>query len=179
MNYVLRHEFIPESWGDLKMSLIHKNHPKSPSNYRGISLLNFSAKIFTSLLTNRIAKWADKKSLIPECQSGFRFERSCIDNLFILQAIILEHIQTHDDWLFCAYIDFKQAFDRINHEALWRKLSSMGLSGKIIRLLSTLYKKAKVSVIVSKREKEPISIVNGVLQGDCLSPLLFALFIYD
>lgn len=91
----------------------------------------------------------------------------------------MEHIQTHGNWLFCAYIDFKQAFDRINHDALWRKLSSMGLSGKIIRLLSALYRIAKVSVIVGQRETEPIQILNGVLQGDCLSPLLFALFLYD
>lgn len=180
LNYVLRHEAIPDTWGDLKMSLLlKKGDPKSPENYRGISLLNCSAKIFTSLLANRITKWASLKSLLPECQSGFRFERSCTDNLFILQTIILEHIKAHDNWLFCAYIDFKQAFDRINHSSLWRKLSSMGLSSKLVRILASLYRKARVSVMVGDRETDPISIQNGVLQGDCLSPLLFALFIYD
>lgn len=55
----------------------------------------------------------------------------------------------------------------------------MGLSGKITCFLSALYSIAKVSVNVGQRETEPTQILNGVLQGDCLSPLLFALFLYD
>lgn len=180
LNYVLRHELIPDSWGELKMSLLYKKgDPKCPGNYRGISLLNCHAKIFTSLLTIRISKWADEYAIIPECQSGFRYLRSCIDNLFILQTIILEHTQIHGNWLFVAFIDFKQAFDRINHQALWQKLSHMGMSNKIIRILIALYKIAKVKISVGNCTTNPISILNGVLQGDCLSPLLFALFIYD
>lgn len=55
-------------------------------------------------------------------------------------------------------------------------LSSIGVSNKIIRILSVLYRSAKV--IVGNGITNPISYVNGVLQEDCLSPLLFALFIY-
>lgn len=55
----------------------------------------------------------------------------------------------------------------------------MGLSGKIIRIIAALYRKAKVSICVGNQKTEPSSVLNGVLQGDCLSPLLFFVFIYD
>lgn len=55
----------------------------------------------------------------------------------------------------------------------------MGLSGKIIRIIAALYRKAKVSISVGNHKTEPSSVLNGVLQGDCLSPLLFFVFIYD
>ena len=59
-----------------------------PANYRGISLINAVAKIFTALLTARLAIWAEMNDWIPEIQSGFRKHRSCTDNIFVLSSII-------------------------------------------------------------------------------------------
>lgn len=75
-------------------------------------------------------------------------------------------------------MDFKQAFDRINHRILWQKLAKLGLPQKYIRILAAFYNSARVRVAVNQnKHTEPINIHNGVLQGDCLSPLLFNLLI--
>lgn len=178
LNKVLESETIPESWGDLSMFLIHKKGSNDNiENYRGISLVNCITKIFTSLLANRLYTWAEEADILPESQSGFRPGRSCADNVFIVQCAIYEQCRTRGNWMFCAFVDFKQAFDRVNHKILWQKLASMGLSPKYIRILAAIYNSARVRVAHKQDHTEPINIHNGVLQGDCLSPLLFNLLL--
>lgn len=180
LNGILRSEIVPRSWADLKMFLLHKkDDPSIVANYRGISLLNCQAKLFTSIIARRISIWAEENCLIPESQAGFRAGRSCSDNLFVLQTAIHEHIRIPGNHLYCTFVDFKAAFDTVHHEVLWQKLSEYGLSGKLLRILSGFYSQARVQVHYEGSTTPAINIGNGVLQGDCLSPLLFSLLVAD
>lgn len=180
LNTILIQEEVPQNWSELRMTLIFKKGDRSrPENYRGITLMNCITKIFTALLTNRIYIWAEQNGLLPECQAAFRRERGCTDNLFITQTIIHEHIRIRRNRLYCTLVDYRQAFDSINHYLLWTKLSLMGMSRKIIQILSDFYSSAIIRVNCNNNLTEPISVKNGVLQGDCLSPLLFILYLSD
>lgn len=180
LNSVFSKEEVPHSWSELRMTLIFKKGNRSlPENYRGITLMNCITKIFTALLTNRIYLWAENNGLLPECQAAFRRERGCTDNLFITQSIIHEHIRIPRNRLYCTLVDYRQAFDCINHYLLWTKLGFMGMSRKIICILSSFYSNAVVRVSCNNELTEQINVQNGVLQGDCLSPLLFILYLSD
>ena len=48
--------------------------------------------------------------------------------------------------MFCAFIDFSQAFDSIWRVGLWRKLLVNGVDGKFFRLVSNKYKNIKPCV---------------------------------
>ena len=76
-------------------------------------------------------------------------------------------------------MDFKGALDSVDHDILWAKLQKVGLSTKFINIVSRLYSKANVKVSDGKINTIPIDLTRGVLQGETLSILLFALFIYD
>ena len=39
---------------------------------------------------------------------------------------------------FAAFIDFSKAYDRINRELLWHKLSKIGISGRFLASLQSL-----------------------------------------
>lgn len=180
LNGIMQSESVPTSWSDLRMFLLFKKgDPSIVANYRGITLLNCLAKLFTAIITRRISSWANEKQLIPESQAGFRAGRCCADNLFILQTAIHEHTRTKGNGLFCTFVDFKQAFDKVDHNVLWQKLANFGLSGKLLRILMHFYGQAQVRVSHGNCCTDPINITNGVLQGDCLSPLLFALLVSD
>ena len=82
--------------------------------------------------------------------------------------------------LYCAFIDFKKAFDpfdSISRNKLWYKLISNGINGNILSTISNLYKKAKSCVkhpgsgFIS--EIFPSQV--GVRQGDnfVTSPLFY------
>ena len=180
LNDILLTETIPSSWADLKMFLLHKKgDPKVVANYRGISLLNCFAKLFTAIIARRITAWANMNSLLPECQSGFRAGRCCADNLFVLQTAIHEHIRNQGCVVYCTFVDFKAAFDSISHKVLWRKLYAYGLSSKMLNIIANFYRQAQVRVHQGSSTTPAIPISNGVLQGDVLSPLLFSLLLAD
>lgn len=76
-------------------------------------------------------------------------------------------------------MDFKRAVDSISHRLLWRKLATLGLCSRILRLLRSLYDNAKAQVKAKKDLSSFFEITEGVLQGEILSPLLFILLTSD
>ena len=73
------------NWGIL--ILIHKKGCKSdPSNYRGITLMNMVAKLYSKVLLNRLAPYFEAHFVKDE-QGGFRAERSTEDQCFALNNI--------------------------------------------------------------------------------------------
>lgn len=128
---------------------------------------------------NRLKDWAEENAILHENQSGFRKNRSPIDNIFSLTAIAHVHLRLTKGSLFAIFVDFRRAFDSVIHSLLWETLYKNGVSTKIIRLIRNLYGNAKAKVKIGNTLSAPIDITEGVLQGDALSPFLFALFIND
>lgn len=63
---------------------------------------------------------------------------------------------------------------------LWEALFEAGVSSNLIKILRSLYDNANIKVKTGSNEyTERIEITQGVLQEDCLSPLLFSLFVSD
>ena len=177
-NRVLRNGEYPTPWSNGLICPIHKTGEKTnPNNYRGITLLNGMGKIFAMVLHKRISEWAEKRNLLPEEQFGFRKNRRALDCVFILNSII-EDSKRRKCPLFVCYVDFKKAFDRVQHELLWLRLSQLGISSQMLHILQAMYNKASARVKVSRWEAtESFPCKIGVRQGCVLSPLLFSLFI--
>ena len=80
---------------------------------------------------------------------------------------------------FCAFIDFRKAYDLINREKLWDKLADLGIRGKMFLAIKSLYSSVSVSVRVNAFNTEWFDIKCGLRQGCILSPILFNLYIND
>ena len=81
--------------------------------------------------------------------------------------------------MFCAFIDFSQAFDSIWRVGLWRKLLVNGVDGKFFRLVSNMYKNIKSCVKNNGETSAFFASQCGVRQGENLSPVLFAMYLND
>ena len=71
------------------------------------------------------------------------------------------------------FIDYKKAFDCVDHERLWVILRDMGVPVHLIVLLRRLYTTQEATVRTEFGETDSIDIGKGVRQGCILSPLLF------
>lgn len=179
-NRVLETETCPTDWSKAILSMIYKKGSVTdPANYRRIALINHTTKLFTSILRNRLEKWAETNKIIPECQFGFRRNRSCTDAIFTLITTIQLQLRLKKREVYCLFVDFKRAFDTIPHEELWNKLVHLNISNKIINVIQSLYEQARVQVRQGSERSEEFEVTEGVLQGESMSALLFVLYIYD
>ena len=74
-------------------------------------------------------------------------------------------------------LDLSAAFDVVNHDLLLKRLQIMGLPPKITNLLNIWLKDRTMYVNVNNSCSIFTKIIAGTLQGSCLGPILFALFI--
>ena len=81
--------------------------------------------------------------------------------------------------LFVTFIDYEKAFDKVDHGLLWQKLGQAKITGKILRVIQSLYQKIKARVRVKGELTDVFNCNIGVRQGDNLSPLLFIFFLND
>ena len=132
-------EYIPEQWGEgMIISLFKKGDREDPGNYRGITLLNVVGKLFNKVLNYRLLQWLEEHIQLSESQAGFRFDRSCVDNIFILNEVIQGRLQEGKK-TFCFYLDIKKAYDTVWRDRLWYKMWEMGIQGKLWRVIRNIY----------------------------------------
>jgi hypothetical protein len=142
---------FPAQWTEGVIVPIHKKGNRNdPGNYRGITLLNITGKIFTTVLNSRLKTWAEETNAIDECQAGFRNGYSTTDKNFVLQSIVQKYLDRKRSKFYCAFIDFSKAFDTVNRTKLWYVLIKKGLHGKMIKILEDMYAQVKSSVRVGK-----------------------------
>ena len=179
-NIILDTGVVPISWASGLIKPIYKNKgdEKDVDNYRAITLVRCFGKLFTSLLNSRLTVMLEENNVLSEAQAGFRADHSTIDHIFALKTIV-ELYLAQGRRLFCAFVDYKKAFDTVSRTILWKKLLAQGVHGKIFNVITNLYANAKSCVVTNGNMSKFFDSKIGVKQGENLSPLLFSLFLND
>lgn len=168
-------EKAPRDWKDaVIVPLFKKKDPKDCANYRGISLLSVTGKVYSRILFERIREHRDART--REQQAGFRPGRGCIDQIFTLRQVF-EKREAFRKPFVVLFIDFKAAFDSVHRESIWKLLKVDGVPEKLIRLLRDLYDGGQSRVRAYGGYSKSFEVKTGVKQGCILSPSLFGLLI--
>jgi sorting nexin-29 len=164
---------MPQEWGTAIICPIYKQGDKLECrNYRGISLLNVTCKIFTNLLTRVIEPYVEE--ILGYYQCGFWKGRSTTDQIFCLR-MILERTCEYKIDIHQLYIDYKQAYDTINRAKLVKIMKEFGIPIKLVRLVKMTLANANSKVKIQGKLSPSFERINGLRQGDSLSTLLFNL----
>ena len=178
-NAVLNTGTIPQKWLEGYIVPIFKNKGESVEacNYRPITILSCLGKLFTSILNHRLTQFLETNDILNENQAGFRKHYSCSDHIFTLYALI-NILKKEKHTLYCAFIDFSQAFDKVWRFGLWQKVLKV-TDGKLFRVIFNMYQNIKSCVKHQGQLSDFFRSENGVRQGENLSPILFSLFLND
>ena len=168
-------ELTPDEWDLGIITKIAKSGDlRECSNWRGITIASIVLKIMSLIILNRIKDAVDEK--LRDEQAGFRSGRGCSDQIFVLRHIVQQSVE-HRVPLALAFVDFEKAFDSVHRPTLWRVLRSYGLPDKYVNLIRNIHEASRCQVNVDGELSPEFYVSSGVLQGNVLSPLLFAVLI--
>ena len=141
-------------------------------NYRGITLTAIAAKIYNSMLLNRVQPTLEK--ILRKNQNGFRKNRSTTGQILTVRRII-ECVKDQNIPAVLLFVDFSKAFDSIHRPKMQKILLAYGLPEEIVHAIMMMYRNTKAKVRSPDGDTTFFEILAGVLQGDTLAPFIFIL----
>ena len=148
-------------------------------NYRPIACQNITYKLYTGILNQFLYDHCATNNIITVEQAGGKKGLwGCTDQLLI-NKMILDEVRSNRRNLFMMWFDYKKAFDSIPHQWLIEALKLAKIPVMLQNAIFNLTEKWATRVYLRTNDKvsvtDVIRYLTGVLQGDCLSLLLFIL----
>ena len=126
LNLSISTNSFPSHWKIAKVTPLHKWGARNDiNNYRPISVLPILSKILEKHVASSLSVFLRDNNLLYELQSAFRSGHSTETALIRLTDQILKNMD-NDEVTGLVFIDFRKAFDVIDHELLLKKLSIYG-----------------------------------------------------
>ena len=176
-----RHGISPSEWAKGIISPIPKSNTtdvRDPMQYRGLTITSCVYKLFCSILHSCLKKWCEVHGILVDEQNGFCSGRGTLDHIYSLCSLVetrkLKRLSTY-----AVFVDFRQAYDRINRKYLFKKLQKLGIYGEMLTIIGAIYKGCQCCVRLNGRCTDWFKVESGLKQGCLLSPILFSLYIND
>ena len=180
LNTIYEEELMLPDWltASKTIPLPKNNLMHETKNYRPRACQSTIYKIYTGIINNFLEDHCSINDVITLEQAGGKESSwGCADQL--LNKIILEQVRNNHRNLLMMWFDYKKAFDSVPHDWIIKALQLAKVPPKIINAISQLMKVWATKITLKGESKvtetHVINYLTGVLQGDCLSLLLFIL----
>ena len=165
-NYCIYSRQFPVKWKNAKVVPIPKKpNPKSPSEFRPISLLSFLSKTLEKILAEQVQESLNRHNSISIWQSGFRKKHSC-ESAVLKVTSDLRRSMDRNEISLMVMLDFSKAFDCIDHSILLGKLkNNFNFSCSALQLISSYLKNRLLRVETELGKSNPLLVYTAVPQG--------------
>ena len=166
---------VPTEWKRACTILIHKKgNNNDPSNFRPITLESIPLKVFTSCLRNAVYSFLASNNFVGHnIQKGFTPNLSGTPEHTAQMADTTNKARIRQRSIVITLLELKNAFGEIHHNLIQSVLDYHHIPDHIKFVIKSLYTDFQTSIITSEFRTPFMTVGRGVLQGDCLSPLLF------
>ena len=179
---VIYHSITTASFPDeLKLAVISafkKDDPLDKENYRPISLLSHTSRIYEKILFNQINDYIEP--YFSDLLTGFRRNHST-QHCLIKTLEKWKHLLDNRYNIGVLFMDLSKAFDVLNHSFLLAKLDAHGFSLKSTTFIQSYLNKRMQKVYVNNNFSAWEDIYSGVPQGSYLahSSSIFSLMTFS
>lgn len=185
INLCLLNGVYPE---EFKLAIIKPIYKKkgertSKENYRPIALLSVLSKILERVIANQLIHYFEKEHLIAHNHHGYIKGKNTESAIIQILDKIIKKLNNKEK-VAAVHIDLSKAFDNLNHALLLDKLSSYGVRGLALKLISSYLSGRRQRVAAADDSgnlifSDQIILTKGVPQGSILGPILFLLHMND
>ena len=161
-----------------RLTLLNKLKGETPSldDLRPIMVTSPIVKIIEAIALNDLKPKIEPG--IASSQVGFISQLNTQTNILRLLGSVIDHKENPNfstgSWMIL-FLDFKAAFDRVDHSRLITKLELSGVEQRTINIVKLLYN----SYHFTLPGGTPYKVNSGVAQGSLISPILYNLYIDD
>ena len=170
---------FPNTWKKaLVVPIPKKGDLTRVQNYRPISLLPLPGKVMEKLIHQHLSTYLENNSLLAKEQHGFRKAHSTVHSIAQLTNYIYKRLDEKSPTL-AVFIDFKKAFDCVQHPVLLDKLKTMNLDVSMTNWIDSYLTCRQQRVFANGSYSSYQDIMQGVPQGSVLGPLFYIIYAND
>ena len=174
MNICAMNRRIPTDWKHSIITLVPKKNgdPNNIEDWRPISLLCTSYKIYMKLIQQKLVPWIVDTQRLSRRQKGSMPRNGLQEHVFTLKADITDFLHTSSK-LYVTFIDIKDAFGSIDHKMMLNEMAEAGYPEQIISITKDIYTESTFQVKTARGLTKPITRGRGIIQGCPWSVLIF------
>ena len=167
---------FPASWRQANVTPIQKGPPSSSvANYRPISITSVLSKVFERLVSVRLGRFMERSGVPPTKQFAFQKGLGTCDALLCMTHTLQSALESRQEARF-VQIDFRAAFDRVNHQRILYKLCSVGIVDSVLSIITLFLSDRSQHVMGDGCRSKLVNVVSGVPHGSVFCPLLFLIY---
>jgi hypothetical protein len=144
------------------------------TEFRPIACICTKYSLLLSIVAERTSHAAEDWGLLDDAQEGFRRNRSTKRQLGKLHSIFAEQRRRKLSLSVVIYLDIKNAFNAVNHRAVYHILEAKGFPAADISLLRRLYTSSFLVMSNQFGRSAACKLSRGVPQGAPPSPIVFS-----
>ncbi|BFG30782.1 hypothetical protein CerSpe_170560 [Prunus speciosa] len=169
-------DFLVHCLNMTEIALIPKvPNPEAVTQFRPIALCNFTYKIISKILANRLKPMLAE--IISPQQSAFIPGRQIQDNILLAHEAFhaLKLRKKTKVYEMGLKLDMNKAYDRIEWDFLKEMLIKIGFDQSWVRLVMRCITSVRFTVLLNGKSGNPFKSSRGIRQGDPISPYIFIL----